>query len=391
MELYKFGKPEGRYIGHSGKFKVYSGSISMENAYSAPQKNVHISAPGEFDFYYGPATGGLLESVGMKLTNPGEIINGMEVNPDFKRRSIAMTGLTVEDALLRVERINGFHSASHAISFLTAVEDALGIEVPDTLQKTRIVMLELERIRSNMEVLKRMCEPAGFGVPVNQLGYLREKVSRIISEVAGHRFFFGVNGIGKAAIDTTRIGDRLKGVKNEFTRIFEGLQESKIFLNRLQNNGITRDEPLLGPAARAAGMGIDARLDFPVLPYSQLEFKPAIRNEKDCFARFMVRGEEILNSADLIDRIGFIANLATDNIAASGSGEGASRIESPQGDLFYYVKVKEGHLQDVWFVTPSELNISAFESSMLGNIFTDFHFNWESYGIWISEMGVEFR
>jgi Ni,Fe-hydrogenase III large subunit len=26
---------------------------------------------------------------------------------------------------------------------------------------------------------------------------------------------------------------------------------------------------------------------------------------------------------------------------------------------------------------------------MQGNIFTDFHFNWESFGIWISEAGVE--
>ena len=43
-----------------------------------------------------------------------------------------------------------------------------------------------------------MAQAAGFGVPVNQLAYLREKVSRIIGRRGGHRYFFGVNSINSS-------------------------------------------------------------------------------------------------------------------------------------------------------------------------------------------------
>lgn len=389
MERYNFGDPEGRYIGDYGPYSVYTGAISRNTGKAAARTGLKPPMPGEFDFYYGPSTGGMIESVGIKLVTPGEMITSVEVNPDFKKRKIKVKGMSVKDALLRVERINGFHAASHATAFLGAVEDALRIKVSEPVKKARIAMMELERIRSHLEVIKRMGEPAGFGVPVNQLGYLREEVSRIISGVAGHRFYFGTSGIGTVSIDLSEIGSSLLRVKEEFKRIFEGLQKSKIFLNRLQNNGITKDEHLVGPAARAAGKEADARLDSTDLPYRDEGFKPVIRNEADCFGRFMVRGQEILASVEMIESIGHLPVQEKAPLTVSGSGEGAFRVESPQGDLFYYVKIMDGMIDDMWYVTPSFLNVRAFEQSMAGNIFTDFHFNWESFGIWISELGVE--
>lgn len=391
MEHYKFGKPEGRHIGDYGRYSVYERTIVRMDSAGSAGKTIHNPAPGEFDFYYGPSTGGLMESVGFRLTTPGEMISSAEVNPDFKKRVLRLKGLTVDDALLRIERLNGFHSASHTVAFLAAVEDALQFEVPEQVKKARIVMLELERIRSNLEVVKRMCEPAGFGVPVNQIGYLREKASRIISEASGHRFFFGISGTGKASINVAGAGKALSVLGSEFNRIFQGLQESKIFLNRLQNNGITAGVELTGPAARAAGRRVDARLDSPDLPYSELSFEPVVRDEKDCFGRFMVRGQEILQSVELIHSVGDPGAVNKSPHTGKESGEGAGRVESPQGDLFYYVKLDDGKLADIWYVSPSSMNVRAFEQSMKGNIFTDFHFNWESFGIWISELGVELK
>ena len=57
-------------------------------------------------------------------------------------------------------------------------------------------------------------------------------------------------------------------------------------------------------------------------------------------------------------------------------------------DLFYYVKISDGRIDDIQMSSPSLLNIDAFRKSMAGNIFTDYHFNWESFGIWISELAV---
>lgn len=376
-------------MGSFGKFDVYSRSISPKEDLKVPKKEPYKKIPGEFSFVYGPATGGLMESVGVKIETPGELIRNSLVYTDFKKRKIRIKGLSIPDALLMVERINGFHSASHAISFLSAVEDAAGLKADEEVENARIWMIELERIRSNLEVLKRLCEPAGFGVPVNQLGYLREEISRIISNSSGHRFFFGVNGVNKADIDLNGITENITEVKKQFKRIFESLQESRIFLNRLQNNGVTKGSDLIGPAARAAGLRYDARIDSNTLPYSEMGFDPIIREEKDSFGRFMVRAEEIIQSAEILESLGIHKTPNKREKEIYESGQGAARVESPQGDLFYNVVIEKGVVEDLWFVSPSLLNIRAFENSMTGNIFTDFHFNWESFGIWISEAGVD--
>ncbi len=367
---------------------MYSGSISPADTSENPVKIQKRNIPGEFDFYYGPSTGGLIESIGFRLTTPGETIVSVETDASYKRRKIAVRGLSVEDAILRVERINGFHSASNTIAFLEAVEDASGIQSEPTVKKARIAALELERIRSHLEVLKRMAEPAGFGVPVNQLGYLREKTSRIISEAFGHRFFFGSLMVNRVLIEPASIARKVVGISKEFGRIFDNIQESKIFLNRLQTTGITNLEEMVGPVARAAGLEYDARQDSPTLDYSGLGFKPVLRNEKDSFARLMVRGQEILESCRILENLD-MESSGNDSKPDLKDGEGAARIESPAGDLFYYVKLNEGKIEDIGMASPSYLNMKAFEQSMKENLFPDFNTNWEGFGVWASEMEVD--
>ena len=391
MKWYKFDKPSGRLIGQTGEFIVHSDAIlEVEDSALSGSSEYH-AVPGEFKFTYGPSTGGLMESVGFDLYTPGELIKHVDVEPDFKKRVLKVKGKNIQDALLVVERINGFHSASNSIAFTSAVEDALDIPVSDSTRDTRIVMIELERIRSHLEVLKRVCEPAGFGVPSNQIGYLREEVSRVISKASGHRYFFGSNGVGRAHINPDGVIPALDGIVNEFESIFKGLLQSKIFLNRLQNNGKTRTTSLLGPAARASGLSVDARLDSRTISYEDTAYTPVLQEETDSFARFMVRSREIFQSAEIIRSLKNTGDSGPAGVHVSGSGEGAARIESPQGDLFYYVRIGDGVLEDLRMVSPSYLNILAFKDSMAGNIFTDFHFNWESFGIWISETGVDIR
>lgn len=388
MQHYKFGQPEGRFIGNYKEYSIYSSSISKTESSESAGKNEKQLAPGEFNFYYGPSTGGLIESVGFRITTPGETIVNVETDTSYKRRKVTIKGLSVDDAILKVERINGFHSASHTIAFLRAVEDASDILPDPKVEKARIAALELERIRSNLEVLKRMAEPAGFSVPVNQIGYLREKISRIISEAFGHRFFFGSQMVNGVLLEPSNISKKVSIISGEFSRIFHNIQESKIFLNRLQNTGTTNLTEMVGPVARAAGMKYDARLDSPSIDYSELGFNPVVRTEKDSFGRFMVRGQEILESCSMVENLDLTPLGKIDELNFK-DGEGASRIESPAGDLFYYVKLKEGKIEDVWMVSPSTLNVKAFEQSMKSNLFPDFNTNWEGFGVWASEMEVD--
>lgn len=386
MRYYRFGAPEGRFIGNTDKYSVYEQVLSEQK--HEMQGETYRNLPGEFTFTYGPATGGLMESVCFDIHTPGELIKSVGIDPYVKARKLKVKGLTPRDALLMIERINGFHAVSHAIAFEMAVEDALNIDVPEEVRYSRLIMLELERMRSNLEVVKRLCEPAGFGVPQNQIAFLVENVSRIISRLSGHRYFFSASYVGGCNIIKSGIVTMISDVKKEFQKIFSALLQSKIFLNRLQNNGNISAGNLLGPAARAAGMNVDARLGETQIPYKKLGFKPFVFDEPDAFGRFYVRSQEILASADMISEAFDCSGNAPEAPTSVIEGEGAARVESPQGDLFYYVKINEGKIVDIQMSSPSQLNIEAFRRSMAGNIFTDYHFNWESFGIWISEIAV---
>ena len=387
MKYYRFGEPSGRIIGHSQGFTVYASTIARLNE-EVKHPEMKAVPQGEFYFGYGPSTGGMIESVGIDFLTPGELITEVYVNPAYKQREIVIRGRSIGDASLIVERINAFHCASHSIAFASAVEDALGFDLPDGIGYARIIALELERIRSNLLVIERMCQPAGFGVPANQLAILREEVSRIVSRATGHRYFFSSISPGYSMLDLTGIGNAVRRISVAFSGIYDDLLESKIFMNRLINNGKVSTDWLIGPAARASGHSSDARIDSPTLPYSRFGFTPVLHETSDAFARFQVRSEEILQSARIIGDAIEGAETTGKMEKLEGGGEGAARVESPQGDLFYYVKIENSIVRDVVMISPSSSNIAAFTQSMKGNIFTDFHFNWESFGIWISEAGM---
>ena len=388
MQYYKTTMGNGRYIGQTRNHTVYADSIVPP--LKVDKKSSEI-IPGELIFNYGPSTGGLIESVRIALSTPGEMIRSVAVDPAYKLRKLKLTGLSLFDAFMLVERINGYHSSSYQAAFIKAAEDALLIENNGSVDEGLILQMELERIRSHLNVLERLCEPAGFGVPYHQLAQMREEVARLISSIYGHRYFFGVHASSESSMQISPgLTDTTTGIEKRFSLLFESLQDSKIFVNRLQGTGPISKRWLVGPAARAAGYRYDARTDSPSLNYEGYGFDPIVEDGKDAFARFLVRGNEISSSFAIVKHV--ISKGKPGNARLGGmhgTGIGASRVESPQGDLFCYLSVNDGMVENIEFCSPSISNIIAFEQSMQGNIFTDFHFNWESFGIWISEAGVE--
>ncbi|QPG48593.1 formate hydrogenlyase [Saccharolobus solfataricus] len=392
MRYYKWSEQgEGRKIGKLGNYCLYEKTIT-EGKCEETQKPFTPQTYGSFRFIYGPSAGGLLESIKFVITTNGEKILGIEAEV-YKNRTIKISGLPIDDAILKVERINAPFSASHTIAFLLAIEDALELELDYQTLLKRIAEIELERIRNHLFVIARLTETASLNVPTFHLLHLIEEVNRLIGKICGHRYFFGVNSLNEVRCD---FGNLLKiiDITKEFKQIFDGLVESRIFIDRLQENGKIKDENSLGPAARAAGFNYDARKDFKVLPYDDLGFKTITTHESDSFGRFLVRGLEILESSKmLVTLYDMIKNNNTNHRKIKESykkaGEGLVRVESPSGDLAYYVNLDNGIVKSVSLLTPSQVNLSLFLKSVINTIFTDFQFNWESYGIWVSELGVK--
>jgi Ni,Fe-hydrogenase III large subunit len=351
-------------------------------------------------FQYGPATGGLIESVGMNIETFGEQIQAISVVP-YKTRRISVS-VPIEDLLLNIERINGNFTASHVAAFLTAVENAYCVTPPREVILGRVAQIELERIRNHLMTTQRLTEHAGFLVPSAHLLYLVENVNRIIGRAFGHRYFFGVNTLRGFKMDWQLDVNILKTIIDEFQDTFKCILENRVFIDRLQGNGVVTDESSIGPAARAAGYTYDARLDGDLAGvYRELDFNVCKTDLPDAFGRLLIRGREVseslrillrilrsvrINSGDSVDWFGDQVNDSK-NFTSSGLG----RVESPSGDLTYRVDVRDGVISKVHLLSPSEVNLRSFRSSMSGKVFTDLPFNWDSFGIWMAEVGVEFR
>ena len=85
-------------------------------------------------------------------------------------------------------------------------------------------------------------------------------------------------------------------------KVFKDMEKllfrNRIFLERMRGVGVlTRDQAIdlscTGPIARASGVTYDLRKDQPYLAYPDLEFSVPYATEGDCYARFLVRMEEM--------------------------------------------------------------------------------------------------
>ena len=121
------------------------------------------------------------------------------------------------------------------------------------------------------------------------------------------------------------------------------LNRNRIFMDRVQGIGImTYDEAmawsLTGPCARASGIKRDLRKDEPYLCYADnwdgqgapaVKFLVPIMHEGDCYARYMVRLEEMKQSIKIIEQL--IDNIPQGPIDAFADSK---MVKPPKKDVY---------------------------------------------------------
>jgi len=98
--------------------------------------------------------------------------------------------------------------------------------------------------------------------------------------------------------------DHVRVTMDEVKRLMLG---NRIFLDRLEGVGVMKPEDAVslgwtGPTLRAAGIPYDVRKSYPYLKYGEVDFEVPVGSASDCWDRFMVRIEEIEQSARIIDQ-----------------------------------------------------------------------------------------
>jgi NADH-quinone oxidoreductase subunit D len=314
-----------------------------------------------------------------------------------------------------VDRMNYISPVANEISWFQAVEKLLGIELTPRCKYIRTIFAELMRIHDHLLCCGAAALDLGgftaFLYAFNQ----KEKIYDICEQASGQRFHPSYLRVGGVMLDVddnwiAKVRDFVRQFPAAWNDVTRLLNRNRIFIERTRDVGVLSKEDAInlsctGPVARASGVTRDLRKDEPYLAYKDFDFKVICSKKGDCYDRYLVRMEEMLESLKIINQA--IENLPTgpvnvdveskevlpNQMAVYRSIEGLIQhfelimtnrqwqtpvdevygaAESPNGELGYYI-VSDGSGVAYRARTrpPSFIHFSAFPYLMVGHQLSD--------------------
>jgi len=324
----------------------------------------------------GPFYPSLEEPAYFRLIVDGEDIVDFDYRGFYVHRGIEKLGesaLNYQQIPFLAERICGICGFVHSTAYCQAFEKAAGIEIPDKAKFIRSMFLELERIHSHLLWLGLAAHIVGFDTLFMQAWRIREPVMYLCEMITGNRKTYGINIVGGVTIDVLpqHLKDMevvISDIEREVRELREIIIDDEVLQMRFKNVGILSENDIMkyfigGPVARASGINIDMRVNFPYAAYSMLQIRVPLRKEGDIWARTIVRIEEILVSINILRQIIEKFPKGVNFVKVSKIEpwkEGISYIEAPRGQLFHYVMTGPDGKPYRWSVrAPSYQNYQA--------------------------------
>lgn len=346
----------------------------------------HLVAGEAVEFPFGPVRAVGQESLYVGLVTNGEEVIDLYLLQWHKHRGLErrLQGLDPGRALFFVERAEGLSAVGNGWAFCRAVEAALGTSPPPPAERARAVLLELERLYNHAAAMAALGQSTGLSVGQAQAEIPLEELLRLNLAVAGHRYLFGVLGIGGVLrpLDVDALGALLPAAVGELRRVIDALLSTNSFLDRLEAAGIVTGEVarrlgLVGPVARGSGERIDCRADHPFRPYVDHRPRVVARERGDVLSRTQVMVGEIEESVRLVGELvdeGLGSGTSEPGELDGGPGSaGLGWCESPRGESLAWVSLEPGgHIRRARLRPGTARNWRAFDDAARSrNVFTD--------------------
>jgi NADH-quinone oxidoreductase subunit D len=259
-----------------------------------------------------PAAHGVLRLV-MELD--GEVIERIDPHVGLLHRGTEklIEYKTYTQALPYMDRLDYCSPLCMEHSFVLAVEKLLDLEVPLRAQYLRVFFAELTRICNHMLNLGAHVMDVGAMTPNLWMFELREDCLNFFERMSGARMHHNYLRPGGVHQDVplkllTDIADWLDTrLPTLFGDAISLVAENRIFKQRNVDIAIVSREDAIkwgfsGPMIRAAGIPWDLRKSQPYDVYDRMEFDVPVGTRGDCYDRFMVRVEEVYQSARIMKR-----------------------------------------------------------------------------------------
>ena len=259
-----------------------------------------------------PATHGVLRLV---LELDGEIITKAIPDIGFLHRGDEKIAENMQynQFVPYTDRLDYLAPLANNVAYTLAVEKLMGWEVPPRGKAIRVICCELSRISSHLMGIGAMALDLGAMTVFLYSFTQREKIYDLSELLSGARF----------TTSYTRVGGQIRDLSDNFMPMLRDfldqfgpaldemdklLTRNRIFVDRTKDIGVIPREramayALSGPNLRGSGIDHDLRRKHPYLDYEQYDFEVVIGSTGDCYDRYLVRIEEMRQSAKILRQV----------------------------------------------------------------------------------------
>jgi Ni,Fe-hydrogenase III large subunit len=260
----------------------------------------------------GPIHAGVIEPGHFRFQCHGELVYYLEIVLGYQHRGIEKLLLNASPSQQSIlcESITGDTVIGHSMAYALAVEALSNTSVNLRVQVFRSIAEELERIAMHLVGLGGIANDVGYAIGSASYGRLRTLVINSTALLCGSRFGRGFIVPGGLKFDPSEnaielLKRNLHVIQHDVQVINEVMFGSTSVLGRLDHTGTVEKEwaqsiGMVGPAARASGLDVDTRSQFPYGAYKYIHLPLITLSSCDVFARARMRSLEIDESLRFI-------------------------------------------------------------------------------------------
>jgi NADH dehydrogenase I D subunit len=344
----------------------------------------------------------------------GETIEDATCEIGYLHRAIEKLGeeKTYHQWIVYTDRLNYCSALNNNIAYCMAVENLMQIAVTERCMWVRMMLMELSRIIDHIICVAINALDMGAMTVFWLLYQWREEAYTMIESLCGMRLTTSASRIGGMSHDLPDdFIPRMKKYVENFPRALDEIEGlltgNRIWIDRTRGVGVlTKEEALrfsvTGPCLRASGVDADLRRDRPYYAYNEVKFDVAIGSNGDVYDRYLIRIEEMRQSARIISQC--IEKLPGGPIWVDDKrvripekadvyskmevlihhfkffmegidvpkGEAYTCVEGPNGELGFYIVSRGG--PKAWRMrvkSPSFMLFQSFEHSIKGDKIPD--------------------
>jgi NADH-quinone oxidoreductase subunit D len=260
----------------------------------------------------GPSHPAMHGTVRMRVELDGETIVKVDTEIGFLHRGFQKSceNVTWTQCIPYTDRLNYVSALGNNFGFLTAIEELMGLEIPERAKYIRVIGAELHRICDHLTATGALGLELGafaaflYGVEARELIWDR------ITELTGARLttnFGRIGGLNRDMPPTwpELVEKTLKKTEELAGEVEALLSRNRIFVDRTRGTGIITTQDALdfgftGPCLRANGVKYDVRKAKPYWVYDHLDFEVPVGKSGDNYDRYLCRVEEVKQSIKMI-------------------------------------------------------------------------------------------